>query len=198
MKHSYPQVNCRLNTYFTFLVLHYLSCYIWPEMISYKCLFIAPLQSQRLECTCCHENRLSRSDINNTQFERFWYCVTHFKTSWELNRNTHVYTIFVFNCCCFVFQVIRIGNASIRTPNLPAINGYIHIIDHVRVWRASKQSCAKYQNTSIRRNVQQFRKDANKETINETLQIHNSARSLKHNQNGGTSYHCVVHTDCTM
>ncbi|XP_010795852.1 stabilin-1-like [Notothenia coriiceps] len=37
-------------------------------------------------------------------------------TYWEISNST---------------GVIRIGNASIRTPNLPAINGYIHIIDHI-------------------------------------------------------------------
>lgn len=34
---------------------------------------------------------------------------------------------------CIVFQGLCIGNANIITPNLPALNGYIHIIDRVSI-----------------------------------------------------------------
>lgn len=30
-----------------------------------------------------------------------------------------------------VFQSVCVGNAQLITPNLPALNGYIHIIDRV-------------------------------------------------------------------
>lgn len=42
----------------------------------------------------------------------------------------HTYTVCLSGV--ILFQVIQIGNASILSHNLPAINGYIHVID--KVW----------------------------------------------------------------
>lgn len=34
---------------------------------------------------------------------------------------------------CLVVQSLCIGNAQIITPNIPALNGYVHIIDRVSI-----------------------------------------------------------------